>query len=226
MPARFLRLWDAVTGTITPVSYRSVNGQTTVPLRLDPYGTVFVLFRHWSKADQQALPARTETVLSSDESLGRNWHVTFQPERGAPSEAEFQQLLAWNKSTDPGIQYFSGSATYTKTVESPASWFRPGVQILLSLGEVHEIASVNINGKYVGTAWKAPFQIDVSGALQPGLNKIEIRVTNLWVNRLIGDAQPNAKRYAFTDITPYKADSSLLPSGWIGPASFLSVTGP
>ena len=79
---------------------------------------------------------------------------------------------------------------------------------------MHELAAVTINGKPVGTAWKEPFRIDVTGALQPGPNKLEIRVTNLWVNRLIGDAQPNAMpKYTFTDIAAYKPDSPLLPSG-------------
>ena len=219
-------LWDAATGQMTPAAYRSVHGVTTVPLHLDPYGTVFVLFRQPTKAVQRMLPARIETVLSSNKSLDANWHVTFQSDRGAPTQAEFPRLLSWNDSTDPGIKYFSGAATYSKTVEVPAAWFHPGAHLWLTLGEVHELAAVTINGKPVGTAWKAPFQIDVTGTLRPGPNKLEIRVTNLWVNRLIGDAQPNTKlKYTFTDIVPYKADSPLLPSGLIGPVRFLSVTG-
>jgi hypothetical protein len=219
-------LWDAATGQMAPAAYRCVNGLTTVPLHLDPYGTVFVLFRHPTEDAQQTVSARVETVLPSNELLDTNWHVTFQPARGAPAEAKFPRLLSWSDSSDTGIKYFSGAATYSKTVEAPAAWFHPGAHLWLDLGTVHELAAVTINGKPVGTAWKAPFQIDVTDALRPGPNKLEIRVTNLWVNRLIGDAQPNATRkYAFTDIVPYKAGSPLLPSGLIGPVRMLSVTG-
>ena len=80
------------------------------------------------------------------------------------------------------------------------------------------MAEVAINGKYLGIFWKTPFKIDVTDALKPGSNSILIQVTNLWVNRLIGDQQPYAlKKYTFTDISPYKADSPLLPSGLLGP---------
>ena len=51
----------------------------------------------------------------------------------------------------------------------------------------------------------------------PGSNQIEIKVTNLWVNRLIGDQQPWSLRNTLSaDFTPYKADSPLLPSGLLG----------
>jgi hypothetical protein len=219
-------LWDAATGKMTPAAYRSAKGLTTVPLHLDPYGTVFVLFRHSASAAQVMMSARTETVLSSNDPLDNNWHVRFQADRGAPPEATFPKLFPWNESTDQGIKYFSGAATYSKTVQAPATWFHRGTHLWLDLGEVHELAAVTINGNPVGTVWKTPFEIDVTNALQPGPNKVEIRVTNLWVNRLIGDSQPDTlRKYTYTDIVPYKADSPLLPSGLIGPVRILSVTG-
>ena len=52
---------------------------------------------------------------------------------------------------------------------------------------------------------------------------ISIKVTNLWVNRLIGDEQPGAQKYTFTDFDPYNANSPLLPSGLLGPLRLLSV---
>jgi len=51
------------------------------------------------------------------------------------------------------------------------------------------IAEVNLNGHEFGILWKRPYQIDVTDYLQNGLNKLEVRVTNLWPNRLIGDEQ-------------------------------------
>jgi hypothetical protein len=83
---------------------------------------------------------------------------------------------------------------------------------------VKNLAEVSVNGKPLGILWKAPFRVDVTDALKPGANALEIRVTNLWVNRLIGDRQPDvAKKYTFTTQTFYQADSPLLPSGLLGP---------
>ena len=216
-------LWDAATGHVSPVSYRSAHGVTTLPLHLDPYGTVFVMFRRPADRAKQTIPTRQETVLTAAASLDRDWHVTFQPDRGAPPETQFPRLLSWSDSTDTGVRYFSGAATYSRSVQASASWFHTGAHLWLDLGEVHELATVSVNGKPVGTAWKMPYEIDVTGALRPGTNRIEIRVTNLWVNRLIGDAQPNAQpKYTSTDIVSYKADAPLTRSGLIGPVRVLS----
>ena len=220
-------LWDAATGKLAPVSYRTGDGRTTVPLHLDPYGTVFVVFRSRSQTPSETLRKPVETFLTESGSLDRGWSVAFQSDRGAPAEANFDHLISWSESTDTGIKYFSGTATYTKTIEAPAAWFRPKTRLWLDLGAVHAIAAVEVNGKPLGVAWKSPFRIDVTGALRPGANRVTIRVTNLWVNRLIGDQQPNTTRkYTSTDITPYKADAPLLTSGLIGPVRFSSITTP
>ena len=93
----------------------------------------------------------------------------------------------------------------------------------LDLGRVRNIAQVRVNGKDLGLVWKAPFRVDVTKALKPGTNRLEVKVTNLWVNRLIGDAQPDATdKYTFTTQAFYKADSPLLPSGLLGPVRLLS----
>jgi hypothetical protein len=218
-------LWDASTGTSRPLAFQSKDGRTSVPLHLDPYGAVFVVFRSPAKSSSEKLPSRIETVLATDPWLDRNWHISFQPDRGAPASANFYHLGSWSDNADSGIRYFSGTATYDKDIVAPAAWFNTGARLLLDLGVVHEIASVEVNGKPVGIAWKSPYRIDVTGALRPGHNHIKIAVTNLWVNRLIGDAQPNAaRRYTFTDIVPYRATDPLLPSGLLGPIRFISAS--
>jgi hypothetical protein len=61
--------------------------------------------------------------------------------------------------------------------------------------------------------------------MKPGSNNIEIRITNLWVNRLIGDQQPDTKtKITYTTQAFYKADSPLLPSGLLGPIHIFSLT--
>jgi len=93
---------------------------------------------------------------------------------------------------------------------------------------VQNLAEVAVNGKPVGgILWKPPFQADVTSALKPGANRLEVKVTNLWPNRMIGDLQPGAaKRYTFTDYRPYKPDSPLLESGLLGPVTLSTVSGP
>ena len=116
------------------------------------------------------------------------------------------------------MKYFSGTGTYTKTIQAPADWFQAGAKLWLDLGDVKNIAEVTVNGKPLGTFWKTPFRVDVTSALKPGANTLEIKVTNLWVNRLIGDQQEGVTtKYTYTAQQFYRADSPLLPSGLIGP---------
>ena len=87
------------------------------------------------------------------------------------------------------------------------------------------IQTMLMNGKPVGgILWKPPFQADVTSALKPGSNHIEVKVTNLWPNRIIGDRQPNAtKKYAWLDYKPFRADTPLLESGLLGPVKLSMV---
>ena len=99
---------------------------------------------------------------------------------------------------------------------------------MLDLGDVKNIAEVIINGKNLGMVWKKPFRIDITEAVKSGQNTLQIKVTNLWVNRLIGDAQPDrgtagvTNKITFTTMPFYQADSPLLPSGLLGPVHVLS----
>jgi hypothetical protein len=136
-----------------------------------------------------------------------------------------ERLVSWSTHLDAGVRYFSGTATYTKDVEASKDWFRPGARLVLGLGRVKEIAEVKVNGRPAGIAWRAPFQVDVTGSLKPGPNRIEVQVTNLWVNRLVGDEQPEAeKRYTFSTFKPYTKDSPLVESGLLGPVTLAAVT--
>jgi hypothetical protein len=222
-------LWDAATGESKQVWYRTAGGRTTVPLRLDPYGTVFVVFREPAKAASLELPEPVESQVGGLEDalgqdLNKDWSVSFQPGRGAPEKVTFDRLTSWSDNSIEGVKYFSGTATYSKTVQIPEGALTPGAHVWLDLGDVKDVAEVAVNGKYLGILWKTPFKVDLTGILKPGSNQIVIEATNLWVNRLIGDQQSYAvKKYTFTDIAPYKADSALLPSGLLGPLKISSV---
>ena len=215
-------LWHADTGTIESASYRTTGDRITVPLTLQPNDAVFVVFRKAAATPSRTIPKSVETQLSNVEGP---WDVAFQPGRGAPARITLPALASWHEHTDPGVKYFSGTASYTKTIEAPADWFQKGATLLLDLGDVKNIAEVTVNGKAVGTVWKRPFRLDVTSALKRGANTLEIKVTNLWVNRLIGDQQEGVtKKYTYTAQQFYRADSPLLPSGLLGPVRVVRVS--
>jgi len=101
-----------------------------------------------------------------------------------------------------------------------------GARVQLNLGDVKDLAEVTLNGRQLGILWKHPFVADVTGALHRGKNQLEVKVTNVWPNRIIGDKQPGAQRIAYSTFDPYKADSPLLPSGLLGPVTLSRVRQP
>jgi hypothetical protein len=212
-------LWHADTGQIEQPNYQNANGRTSVSMHLEPNDAVFVVFRKETSETSRALPVPVERKVAT---VDGSWDVSFQPDRGAPAKITLPVLSSWSDSSDPGVKYFSGTGTYTKTIDASADWFKPGAQLWLDLGDVKNLAEVTVNGKPLGILWRPPFRIDVTGALKQGTNTVEIKVVNLWVNRLIGDQQPDAaKKYTWTALPFYKASSRLLPSGLLGPVQIL-----
>jgi hypothetical protein len=181
-----------------------------------------VVFRKKAVASSRTLPDPVETQVATVEGP---WTVSFQPDRGAPASITLDHLSSWSENADPGVKYFSGTGTYTKTIQAPASWFKKGASVWIDLGDVKNLAEVSVNGKDLGVVWHGPYRVDATSALKPGANQLTIKVTNSWVNRLIGDQQPDATtKYTFTDVKPYKADSPLLPSGLLGPVRVYAVS--
>ena len=133
-------------------------------------------------------------------------------------------LTPLDANSEPGIKYFSGVASYNSKFTAPKGW-KSGQPLWIDLGEVRELAEVWVNGKPAGTAWHAPYRVDVSAEAKPGVNSLEVRVANLWVNRLIGDAQigpkPGATKITWTALPTYRADAPLRRSGLIGPVRVL-----
>ena len=134
---------------------------------------------------------KKETQLATVEGF---WTVAFQPKRGAPAQAIFDKLVSWTENPDSGVKYFSGTATYTKTVQASTASFRQGAEIWLDLGDVKDIGEVAGNGQAVAAAWRKPFRVNLTGALKAGASTLEVKVANVWVNRIIGDQQPGAQK--------------------------------
>ena len=218
---REAELWHPDTGLTEPAEYRIENGRTRVPLHLDPGGSVFVIFQHPTTVLSRTVPHAISTELAT---LQGAWQVSFPPNWGAPARVRFDKLASWTENPDEGVKYFSGTATYSKDFVAAQGWFKPGAKIILDLGAVKEIAEASVNGKAVGgILWKPPYRADVTSLLHPGSNHLEVKITNLWPNRIIGDQQPTAKQqYAWLDYRPFKANTPLLESGLLGPVKILS----
>ena len=174
-------LWFAETGKTEPLSYSIADGATKVKLHMEPNDAFFVVFKDKATKTSVELPAVKVKEL---ETISGAWDISFQKDRGAPAKATFDKLTSYTENADAGIKYFSGTAIYTKTITADKSWFNKDDELWLNLGDVKNLAEVIVNGKSLGILWKNPFRVNVSGALKAGKNKIEIKITNLWVNRL------------------------------------------
>ena len=224
-------LWDPVTGERRwAAAYEAAEGGTMVPLEFAPFGSWFVVFRQ----PAQAHPATTRgnhphfrTVLE----LGGPWTVHFpagasaaewRPELALESRSravEFPRLTSWTEHTDPGIKYYSGTATYVGAFTRPeaeagaadARWY-------LDLGELRELAAIRLNGHDLGVVWAPPFRVALDPWLVAGTNHLAIDVVNFWPNRLIGDAAlPLEQRRTRTNIRKLTPDTPLVTSGLLGP---------
>jgi hypothetical protein len=210
--------WHADTGEIVPASYRMENGRTIVPLDMPPSDALFLVFRTPTSERARAIAAPASEIVGK---VQGPWKLSFPADHGAPATAELRELSSWTDSADGGIKYFSGTATYTASFAASKAWLANGARVRIDLGSVKNLAEVRLNGQSLGIVWKKPFIVDVTKALRPGENHLEVRVTNLWPNRMIGDKQAGAKQIAFATYDPYKVDSPLLPSGLLGPVTIV-----
>jgi hypothetical protein len=205
-------LWNPVTAEIQSTSHNEADGRSSVALRLQPQGSVFVVFGK----------VRTEFAASSfapakEIPLSGPWQVEF-PSRNL----EFAELTSWTKREEEDIRYFSGKAIYTKEITIPD--FTPGGRVQIDFGHVELMATVTLNGKSFPTLWTYPYRVDVTSAIKPGMNSLRVEVVNTWQNRLIGDAsQPPEKRVSYIPHNPFKPDSKLQPAGLLGPVRLLAT---
>ena len=170
--------------------------------------------------------ASAEAIASAAEAIDvpGPWTLSFPPGWGAPPQVAMNQLSSWTDSDNAGVRYFSGRVTYRTTLPLTEAQVATLSSANLDLGVVREVAVVRINGETAGTLWKRPYTIAADGLFHAGDNTIEVEVTNLWPNRLIGDAQDaDGKHYTWTNIRKYTKESPLLPSGMLGPVAIEPV---
>ena len=216
--------WQTVSGA---------NGELLVKATSDGTAT-------FSTADGKTMHATASDVPAPQE-ISSPWTLNFPPNWGAPASVTLDKLISWPDYSDTGVKYFSGTASYEKDIEISAEQLQSGRELWLDLGTVKNFAEVFLNDQNLGILWKPPFRANLTAAAKPGVNKLVIKVTNLWPNRLIGDEQlpPDVEwngkqlaawpkwllegkpsptgRLTFTTWHHWTKDDALLPSGLLGP---------
>ncbi len=210
-------LWNPESGSTQLLPIVSTNADsTTVSINFDPVGSFFVVFE--KPVDKSIAVKNPFPSFSPVTEIKGPWEVQFPPKWGAPEKITLPELTSWSDHSDPGVKYFSGTATYSKSFTFDKKAAGVGTRYFLDLGDVQVMARVKLNNRDLGILWKTPFRMDVSEAIQDGENSLEIQVVNLWPNRLIGDAAlPPEKRVTWCTWEPYRATEPLLKSGLLGP---------
>ena len=223
---RRAQLWFPDTGEIQScAACERVAGGAKLKLRLPPAGSVFVVFAETAAKALPPTATREPANMPAPLELTGSWEVKFPPNLGAPPSRIFEKLVSWTSDPDEGIKYFSGTATYLKEFEVPASMLADGCRLELDLGQLRNVADATLNAKHLGIRWKPPFTYDVTGIVRSGKNQLAVEITNLWANRLVGDAAlPKEKR--ITRLTQIVPIGGPLESGLFGPVQLRASSPP
>jgi len=205
-------LWDPVDGAIIPCDWEIKNGRIYTAIGLAPSQSLFVVF----EKPAVSTPSVRKGVRVLNQKIIHPWELEFDPKLGGPSNPViFDTLQSWDQRSEESIKYYSGTVVYKNSFELEIK--DPVKQARIELDSVYNMATVRINGKKCGTVWTAPYNLDITAALQQGKNFIEIEVSNTWHNRLIGDSfLPEGKRVTWTTAPFRLQNQPLLPAGLIG----------
>ncbi len=217
-------LWSAASAVVRELpAYVQNEETTTVPLKLAPNESVFIVFR---KNAEKAVSTNLKVNFPDEEKITElvgPWLVKFDSKwRGPEKPVVFDQLIDWTTSSDNRIKYYSGTSFYNTTFNLEKVTNHE--TLFLNLGSFVAMAKVYVNDDYVGGLWTPPAQIDITNYVKEGENKLKIEVVNTWVNRIIGDLRlPEDERKTWYNVFHYSADSDLHPSGLFGPVTISTV---
>ncbi len=234
-----VELWDAFSGE-THLLPQSQD----VDLDLEPYGSRILVFTSDALNSLHArAPAEPTPVRSID--ISRGWRLVFPG--GLSSLLDAGQ--SW--TDDPRLAYFSGTATYEKTIDVSRSTGTGRTRFVLNFGEgtpvrqpsplprfnmraylespVREVARIYVNGKPAGQLWHPPYRVDLGEQLHKGSNQLRIEVSNTAINELAGRAQPSYRllydRYGTLFMPQDMNDLEPLPSGILGSIKLEEISG-
>lgn len=211
------QLWDALSGETRQLNdYTDDGGRTTVPLVLQKHESCFIVFTSGSNERTATGYAENSPEPEVLTALDPEWTVEFENKQFGPGEAmTYTSLSDWTESGDWRIKYYSGTATYTSEFTLDEI---PEGDLFLNLGEVGVMAQVSLNGEDLGVTWMAPYRLPVKDHLLAGVNRIEIRVVNVWRNRMVGDmGLPEWERFTTFTVADLRRGEELTPSGLMGP---------
>lgn len=208
-------LWDAVTGSVRELpSFRQTASTTTIPIRLAPNESGFIVFRKdgtIGDSTKSNYPAAEKSLV-----ITTPWSVTFNNKMGGPEKpVTFNTLTDWSLNSNDSIKYYSGAAYYHNTFNIKK--IEKGANYVIDLGLAHDIAKITVNGIEVGGAWTPPYRLDITKALKQGDNKLEIKVVNTWTNRLLRDASLPAGQRITNALFGPDSRGGLESSGLLGP---------
>ncbi len=222
-------VWNVVTGEIHEANtFVQTKGTTTMNLHLDRFDSYFIVFRKSVSTDSKGSGKENFPELKEITELKGSWQISFDPQWGGPDTVTFPKLISWTDRLEECIKYYSGKATYKKTFD--LSMNPDGKRIampktgslFLDLGEIKDVAEVRLNGKKLGVLWCSPWRVEITDAVKPIGNLLEVDVINLWANRVIGDLnKPKEERFTKTH-DGFRFDfltgkTPLIKSGLLGP---------
>jgi len=200
-----VEFWDPVTAQQFNIPNKTIiNDKTAVNLILPPFGSCFIVFSDESRE----LPEYNKPSDIQSTEIKTPWILSFPENWGAPSSVELDKLISWIDHENKGINYFSGTATYTNTFNISKEAYDNDKSIYIDLGVVLDVAEVFVNDKSVGVLWTKPFKLNIKDYIKEGKNKIEVKITNMWINRLTGDMDlPVEEKFCRTN-RPYILEGS------------------
>jgi len=172
--------WDLGTGEIHPMAAATAEGDSVrFPLVLGPYEAKVVVVGPLPGGVGAPEPSFATGSTLAD--LDGDWSVDLNGKQVTTP------LKSWQ---DLGATSFAGPATYRKQFTASAA--PAGKRVFLEIGDVNDYARVKLNGTELeGHAWQ-PYRWDVTSAVKPGNNSLEVEVRTTEGGRGGGGAPPPA----------------------------------
>ena len=215
---------DAVTGDVFLASeWRIENSRTIIPVRLEPNGSIFIVLQQKTK-NKFCSTGKNWTDVQPFQSISGDWTVIFDQSNDFSKDTIiFNDLINWNISSNNSIKYYSGTAIYRTEFELDSIYLLEQ-KVWIDLGQVANIAEVYLNGNLCGITWTSPYRVNISEEIKRGENILEVKVTNTWANRLIGDHYlPKEEKITWTT-APFRLEGKpLVESGLLGPVNLVII---
>lgn len=211
-----ITVYDPLTGRSSSGQVTNDNGKSSIYLQLLP-GQSVVLFADCNR--KSTVPY--DTFKGSGSLLQTDWTIEFGKQTDAPSSLSTSRLVSWTELGDSTHIYYNGVGVYKSAFDRPDGMER-STRIRLKFSDVRDMAEVYINGQLVGKTWSVPYQVDFDARLlKKKGNRMEVRVTNLATNKIIGMDRHHVSWQECYVADPKRrsfnaADWAIAPSGLIG----------